>query len=182
MGQSRHWPNNDLLLGCSLESKHHLAPQATDSTAHLPLTSVAMKRLYCLLWYSFPFLLNVHFYVPQKQNASQDRNRGGQKYRYSASTTTYSTSTWAESPFAWHSNNSVLFSRHIKYFLVWISIHQEIVMRKLVHAVWQYVKVSITTCQKKTGTDDTGHSYYQRTLAYSVCTVGLQLNIVFIID
>lgn len=49
MGQSRHWPNNGLLLGCSLESKHQLVPQATDSTAILPLTSMAMKHLYHLL-------------------------------------------------------------------------------------------------------------------------------------
>lgn len=37
------------MLGCSLESKHQLAPQATDSPAHLPLTSLAAEHLYCQL-------------------------------------------------------------------------------------------------------------------------------------
>lgn len=66
MGQSRHWPNNSLLLGWSLESKHQRAPQATDSAANLTLTSMAMRHLYYLLCWSFSSLLR--FMIPQKQN------------------------------------------------------------------------------------------------------------------
>lgn len=83
MGQSRHWPNNSLLLGCRLESKHQLAPRATDSAAHLDLTSMAMKHLYCLLSCFSPS----SFRISQKQNDKTRQEQRWMKCRYSGSTT-----------------------------------------------------------------------------------------------
>lgn len=95
MGQSRHWPNNDLLLGCSVESKHQLAPQATDSTAHLPLTSMAMKHCHCLL----PPFSSSTFRIPWMRQSRQEPK--GDRSTDAGSTTTNSTSasTTAETTF-----------------------------------------------------------------------------------